>query len=98
MICFIALTMMRLIQRKISLLNPQEDNGDARWSYGMSGERIAKALHDWQALTYPAEFYQMLNASDKDIQHILLALGINLKPMLYTMGDILALKSMVKPF
>ena len=98
MICFIALTMMRLIQRKILLLNSQNDSGDTKWSYGMSGERIAKALKEWQVLCHPGELFQMLNSSNEDIRCILSALNVNLKPMIYSKGDILSLKMMVNPF
>lgn len=98
MICFIALTMMRLIQRKISLSNPKYDNGDIKWSYGISGERIAKALKDWQVLCHPGELYQMLNCSNEDIRCILSALGVNLKTIIYSKADILSLKLMVNPF
>ena len=98
MICFIALTMIRLIQRKISLLNSQNDSGDIKWSYSMSGERIAKALKEWQVLCHPGELFQMLNSSNEDIRCILSALNVNLKPMSYSKGDILSLKMMVNPF
>lgn len=98
MICFIALTMMRLIQRKISLSKPKDDNEDIKWSYGMSGERIAKALKGWQALCHTGELYQMLNSSNEDIRCILSALGMNLKPMIYNKGDILSLKTTIHPF
>lgn len=98
MICFIALTMMRLIQRKISLSRPKNENEDIKWSYGMSGERIAKALKDWQVLCHPGELFQMLNSSNEDIRCILSALNVNLKPMIYSKGDILSLKMMVNPF
>lgn len=98
MICFIALTMMRLIQRKISLSRPKDDNEDIKWSYGISGERIAKALKEWQVLCHPGELFQMLNSSNEDIRCILSALNVNLKPMIYSKGDILSLKMMVNPF
>ena len=37
MTCFIALTMMRLMQRKIKAFRPAADVDERHWSYGMSG-------------------------------------------------------------
>ena len=37
--------------------------GDLKWSYGMSGERLSKALREWQALRHPGDQYQMVNSS-----------------------------------
>ena len=64
LVCFIALTMMRLVQRRIAMAEPKSDaGGDLKWSYGMSGERLSKALREWQALRHPGDQYQMVNAS-----------------------------------
>ena len=99
LVCFIALTMMRLVQRKISMAEPRPDaGGDLRWSYGMSGERLSKALREWQVLCQPGEYYQMLNASGEDIRRVLSALGVACGKRIYTKGGIAALKSGVKVF
>ena len=99
LVCFIALTMMRLVQRKISMAEPRPDaGGDLRWSYGMSGERLSKALREWQVLCQPGEYYQMLNASGEDIRRVLSALGVGTGKRIYTKGGITALKSRVKVF
>ena len=42
MTCFIALTMMRLMQRKIKAFRPAADDDERHWSYGMSGARLSK--------------------------------------------------------
>ena len=61
LVCFIALTMMRLVQRRIAMAEPKSDaGGDLKWSYGMSGERLSKALREWQALRHPGDQYQMV--------------------------------------
>ena len=61
LVCFIALTMMRLVQRRIAMAEPKGDaGGDLKWSYGMSGERLSKALREWQALRHPGDQYQMV--------------------------------------
>ena len=99
LVCFIALTMMRLVQRKISMAEPRPDaGGDLKWSYGMSGERLSKALREWQVLCQPGEYYQMLNASGEDIRRVLSALGVGTGKRIYTKGGITALKSRVKVF
>ena len=99
LVCFIALTMMRLVQRRIAMAEPRPDaGGDLRWSYGMSGERLSKALREWQVLCQPGEYYQMLNASGEDIRRVLSALGVACGRRIYTKGGIAALKSGVKVF
>jgi transposase len=99
LVCFIALTMMRLVQRRIAMAEPRPGaGGDLKWSYGMSGERLSKALREWQVLCQPGEYYQMLNASGEDIRRVLSALGVACGRRIYTKGDIAALKSGVKVF
>ena len=99
LVCFIALTMMRLIQRRIAAAEPKPDaGGDLKWTYGMSGERLSAALREWQVLRQPGELYQMLNSSGEDIRRVLAALGVDIGKRIYTKGGIAALKSSVKVF
>ena len=99
LVCFIALTMMRLIQRKVAAAETRKDgNEDLKWSYGMSGARLSEALRDWQVLRHPSGLCQMLNSSGEDIRRILAALGVSLRPTIYTEGGLAALKSNVKVF
>lgn len=99
MVCFIALTMMRLIQRKIAALETKKNGGgDLKWSYGMPGERLSSALREWQVLRHPNGLCQMLNSSGEDIRCVLSALGVSLKPTIYTEGELTALKSNVSAF
>ena len=99
LVCFIALTMMRLMQRRIAMAEPKPDaEGDLNWSYGMPGARLSAALREWQALRHPGDLYQMVNSSGDDIRRILAALGLELKPRIYTRGEVAALKSAVRPF
>ena len=100
LICFIALTMMRLILRKTTAALP-EDAGkkDVRWSYGIPGARIARALRDWKACELPENgYYQMLDADGGDVGAILKAFGVDVTPQAYTKGELVALKSSVSPF
>ena len=99
LVCFVALTMMRLVQRRIAAAEPKSDaGGDLKWSYGMSGERLSRALREWQVLRHPGDQYQMVNSSGEDICRVLAALGVNLRPVIYTKGGISALKAKVKVF
>ena len=99
MVCFIALTMMRLIQRKIAAAETRTDDaGDLKWSYGLPGARLSAALRDWQVCELPQEYYMMQNASGEDICRILSAFGIESADRIYTKGGLAALKSNVKTF
>ena len=99
MVCFIALTMMRLIQRKIAAAEKKtDDGGDLKWSYGPPGARLSAALRDWQVLRHPDGRCQMVNSSGGDIRRVLAALGLDLQPTIYTEGGLAALKSGVKAF
>lgn len=98
MVCFIALTMMRLIQRKtLKALGP-DFGKDLNWTYGIPGARISDALREWQATELPGEHYQMLNASDGDIVTLFKAFGVDVPARIYTKGDIRELKSAIDPF
>lgn len=97
-VCFIALTMMRLIQRKTkAVLGPESGEG-LDWTYGLPGARLANALREWQVTELPGDYYQMLNASDGDIVTLFKAFGLKLPAKIYTKGDIRELKSAVNPF
>lgn len=98
MICFIALTMMRLIQRKTKPALGADCGKDLNWTYGIPGARIAKALADWQVDELPGEYYRMLNASEGDIVTLFKAFGIDVPAKIYTKGDIRELKSSINPF
>ena len=99
LVCFIALTMMRLIQRRVAAAETKrDDGGELKWSYGMSGARLSAALRDWQACELPQECYMMQNASGEDICRILSAFGIDNADRIYTKGGLAALKSGVKAF
>ena len=89
--------MMRLLQRRIAAPEPTpDDGGDHKWTYGLSRERLSAALREWQVLRHPGDLYQMVNSSGEDIRRILAALGVDLRPAIYTKGGITALKAKVK--
>ena len=100
LVCFIALTMMRLIQRKARAALPRDKaKKDVKWSYGIPGARIARALREWKACELPGgEFYQMLDADGEDIGTILRAFGVDVTPQAYTKGELTRLKSSISVF
>lgn len=98
MVCFIALTMMRLIQRKTKSALGAEFGKDLDWTYGLPGARLASALREWQVTELPGDYYQMLNASDGDIVTLFKAFGIDVPAKIYTKGDLRELKSAIDPF
>ena len=98
MVCFIALTMMRLIQRKTKAVLGPEFGEELDWTYGIPGARLASALREWQVTELPGDYYQMLNASDGDIVTLFKAFGIDVPAKIYTKGDLRELKSAINPF
>lgn len=98
MICFIALTMMRLIQRKTKAVLGPESGEEPDWTYGLPGARLANALREWQVTELPGDYYQMLNASDGDIVTLFKAFGIDVPAKIYTKGDLREVKSAIDPF
>lgn len=96
MVCFIALTLMRLIQYKIT--NQDGYKSGKEWSYGIPGARISKALSDWKVDKLPGDLYRMENVQNEDIQTILKAFGIDIQPKLFTSGELRKIKSQVKVF
>ena len=97
MVCFMALTMIRIIQRK-TRLSAKPAKGESKWSYGIPGARVSEALAGWHVLELPGEYYQVLKPKGDDIFAILKAFGMELKQQLYTRGEIREMKATASPF
>ena len=97
MVCFMALTMIRIIQRK-TRLSAKPAKGESKWSYGIPGARVSEALAGWQVLELPGEYYQVMKPKGDDIFAILKAFGMELKQQLYTRGEIREMKATANPF
>ncbi len=95
LVCLIALTMLRLIQKKI-LSSSQIEKSGCIWSYGMSGKRVQTALQKWQIDKLPGDVYRFNNTTDDDLKRILSAFSINIMPKLYTRGDLRKIKTEIK--
>jgi len=98
MVCFIALTMTRLIQRKTKQALGKDFGNDLDWTYGLPGARLSKALADWQVDELPSDYFRILNATEEDVQLLFKAFGIEIPAKIYTKGDIRELKSTIDPF
>ena len=98
LICFMALTMMRVIQRKIKKSLPADKAKDLNWSYGMPGDRFQKALRSWMIDRLSDEYYRMSGIDNDDLKTICKALNLQIPLKLFTLGDLRALKSSVQIF
>ena len=98
LICFMALTMMRVMQHKIKKSLPEDAIKDLKWSYGLPGHRLSKALLNWQVEQMSDEYYRMVNVASDDIKLILKTFGLDLPLKLYARGDLRSLKSKISIF
>ena len=92
LVCMISLIMIRIIQKKIRDTNPEKNN-DAYWNVGMSSERIQSALNKWKVDKMPGDLYRFMDVDDPDLQEILKAFEINIKPKLYQRQELKAIKT-----
>ncbi len=74
--CFIALTMIRLIQYKILQHQGTTASSTMNWESGLSADRIQAALNDWCADALPGGYYRLTKPSD-DLLLIAHAFGFN---------------------
>ena len=97
-LCFMALTMLRVLQLKIQKSLPADANKDTYWSYGITGEKLTDTLFEWKADTLPGDYYRMLHPNVNELEKVLSAFGVNLELKLYSISDIKAIKKAVKIF
>lgn len=74
--CFIALTMVRLIQYKVLKHQGKSTMNEDGWESGLTADRIKKALAGFQADLQPGGFYRLTRPTD-DMKLILGSYGIN---------------------
>lgn len=98
LICMIALTMIRLIQRKYSLKNPPLPGDTREWTYGMSGHRVQKALQKWKVVPMKDDSYWFADVDDADLKAIIEAYDLTIPFKLYTGGDLRRMKKQIHPF
>ena len=66
---------------------PEQNSKNLNWSYGISGNRLAYALLNWQVEQLSDEYFRMVNSDSDDLKMILGAFGLNLPSILFTRGD-----------
>ncbi len=74
--CFIALTMLRLIQYKILKYRGKVTNSTEKWESGLSANRIQDALASFQADALPCGYYRLTEPND-DLTLILQSFGVH---------------------
>ena len=100
LICFIALTVMRIIQNRIvkSGVVKSAAEKEVDWTMGLCGERIQRALNKWQVELLPGDYYRFLNTNDPDLKLILDAFDIEIQPKFYRKAALRQLKTNIKDF
>lgn len=98
MICFMALTMMRIIQHMVTVNVPLTEKEDSTGYYGISGKRVSNALKAWQVDMLPGDIYRMMGATNDDLKRILKAFNLAIPTKMFTRGELRSLKSSVEVF
>ena len=91
-ICTIALIVIRLIQLKVLDYKPELKDGSKDWSFGISAERIQKALGKWMVDQLSDEYYRFNNTDDPDLNLILEAFGIDIPTKLFMRQELRSIK------
>jgi transposase len=91
LICFIALTMIRILQYKILAHEGEITNSTRKWKMGVPAERIKEALDGFMADAQPSGFYKLSMPND-DLLRILDAIGVNATLALPTESELRQLK------
>lgn len=97
-LCFISLTMLRVLQLKIQKSLPADANKDTNWSYGMTGENLTDILFEWKADMLPGDYYRMMHSNVDELRKVLHAFEVEPELKLYSISDLKAIKKAVKIF
>ena len=98
LLCMIALTMIRIIQRRLVNAKKRTNQEEKYWTYGLSGERVQRALRKWKTEEMPDEYYRFCDIDDEDLVEILTAFGVDIPRKLYTIGELMKIKTGIKVF
>ena len=94
LICFIALTIIRIIQYKILKYENKSTLNVDGWEQGMTAEKIKEALNNFQADSIYLDYYK-ISEINKEIDKILKANNINFKFEKYTIKEIKELRTSI---
>jgi transposase len=93
LICFIALTMIRLLQYMILKKEGKTTNSTRGWEMGIPADRIKKALAGFKADALPGGFYRLTKSEEgSDLARIATAVGVNVALRLPSESEIRKLK------
>lgn len=98
LICFIALIILRIIQKKIIASKQIETKEDMYWTTGINANRIQDALNKWQVDLMPNELYRFMNIEDDDLKIILKSFDINIPKKLFSLAELKNIKTNIKVF
>ena len=91
-LCTIALIIMRIIQKKVCSLTSETSKRSKCWSYGISAERIQRALNEWTVDMLPGDLYRFNNLDDPDLKLILDAFNLQIPKKLFRRQELKRLK------
>jgi transposase len=91
LICFIALTMIRILQYKILKAEGKTTNCSRGWEMGIPAKRIKEALSGFNADALPGGYYRLTKTTD-DLSAIMGAIGVNAELSIPTESDLHKLK------
>lgn len=97
-VCFISLTMLRVLQLKAQKSISANADNDTYWSYGMSGNTITNILYDWKADMFSGDYYRMIHSDVDELKKFLSAFEVELEYKLYFISELKAIKKAVKIF
>lgn len=98
MLCMIALTMIRIIQKRLVAAEGYNKPDGRYWTYGLSGERVQQALQKWKIEELPDEYFRFCDIDNPDLKKLLQAFEIELPQKLFTVGELQKIKSNIKVF
>lgn len=94
-LCVLALIIIRITQLKILDYKPELKNRTQNWSFGLSAERIQRALNKFTVEELADEYYRFNNVDDEDLKLLLGAFGIDIPTKLFTRSELRSMKKRI---
>jgi transposase len=91
LVCFIALTILRLIQYRVLKFQGKDTQNEDSWESGVTADRIKVALGSFQADALPGGYHRLIMPND-DMRLILESIGMNTDLRLPTASELRRLK------
>jgi transposase len=93
LVCFIALTMIRLLQYMVLKNEGKATNSTRNWEMGIPADRIKKALAKFEADALPGGYYRLSRAKEcSDLARIAAAVGVDIALRLPSESQVRQLK------